>query len=658
MLRIPELRVYPPAEDSDTSAGTPRRPISKRSTPGTSRRTTLGSVELLPPLKSISHNVSHSSSRRPSVAGPGRRRSVVLDFFRKQGSRLSLNRRFSELFAGDELRWDSKPLLRHHQQAHAQLATAVSALYAKLLIILGITLPVTELVSRQAPINFHQPFYLYLYGVSIVLCALLHLERYRHPIDATQHPASSSTGDRGGSAHHASFYLRIGAIAFGVGSLVYSALDFGQYFERSHDEGCGGGVLVALIPAFRMLLCVIQMQFIITSGKELGLERYPFTARFGLMHLLATNVCEWLYVLVEEAKQEIDLLPRHGRDQHPTNGTSYLPATDCRPRGHIMRNVVNNTAPFLFPCTIEYSLICALTMYSLWRGIARLTGPGSGGTGNPGGGGGGAPEQGVAGRAANRLSIDCSRAQAGLLAGIVTLVVTLLVLIMHFVLRKQTHHRELQVLAMLEVVVYELTLYSVMLAAVGRAMVSMRDLRVLTQRSGPARVQPPLPLDCHLLLLTQTGIYLYGVFSIIGTYHTYGRALHWAVLSEVLALAQTSLQTLFVLNSWWRRSKGARQNRDKPGRQLVTFLLVANLAAWLVNALVKSHASFRPLVMQFYGAGAWSIIAHVSMPLAIFYRFHSTICLFEIWKNTYKARYQTDAGRGADFSRRPSTIPR
>ncbi|XP_035788730.1 proton channel OtopLc-like isoform X1 [Anopheles albimanus] len=643
------VSVYPPAElDSDTSAGSARRPISKRSTPGTSRRTTLGSVELLPPLKSTSHNASHSSSRRPSVGGTGRRRSVVLDFIRKHSSRLSLNRRFSELFAGDELRWDSKQLLRNQQQSQAQLATALSALYAKLLIILGITLPVTELVANQAPTNFHQPFYLYLYGVSIVLCALLHLERYRGHAAAAPPPPTTPVrpGSKGGSAHSASFYLRIGAIAFGVGSLVYSALDFGQYFELSPDEGCGGGVLVALIPATRMLLCVIQMQFIITSGKELGLERYPFTARFGLMHLLATNVCEWLYVLVEEAKQEIVLLPRHGTVSNisttvdGSNGTSAPQATDCRPRGHIMSNVVHNTAPFLFPCTIEYSLICALTLYSLWRGLARHI-PGSS-PATIGGGPVAGPEQGVAGRPANRLSIDCSRAQAGLLAGIVTLVVTLLVLIMHFVLRKQTH-RELQELAMLEVVVYELALYSVTLAAVGRAMLSMRDLRVLTQRHGPARVQPALPLDCHLLLITQTGIYIYGVFSIIGTYHTYGRALHWAVLSEVLALAQTSLQTLFVLSSWWRRCKGARQNRTKPGRQIVTFLLVANLAAWLVNALVKSHASFRPQVMQFYGAGAWAIIAHVSMPLAIFYRFHSTICLFEIWKNTYKARYQTDA---------------
>lgn len=35
------------------------------------------------------------------------------------------------------------------------------------------------------------------------------------------------------------------------------------------------------------------------------MNRHKIIARFGLMHMIATNVCEWLYVLVEETKHEI-----------------------------------------------------------------------------------------------------------------------------------------------------------------------------------------------------------------------------------------------------------------------------------------------------------------------------------------------------------------
>lgn len=33
------------------------------------------------------------------------------------------------------------------------------------------------------------------------------------------------------TSHFGSFYLRVGAISFGIGTMVYSGLEFGQYFE-------------------------------------------------------------------------------------------------------------------------------------------------------------------------------------------------------------------------------------------------------------------------------------------------------------------------------------------------------------------------------------------------------------------------------------------
>jgi hypothetical protein len=32
---------------------------------------------------------------------------------------------------------------------------------------------------------------------------------------------------------------------------------------------------------------------------------YRLVARFGLMHMISTNLCEWLYVVVEETKLDI-----------------------------------------------------------------------------------------------------------------------------------------------------------------------------------------------------------------------------------------------------------------------------------------------------------------------------------------------------------------
>jgi hypothetical protein len=43
---------------------------------------------------------------------------------------------------------------------------------------------------------------------------------------------------------------------------------------------------------------------------------------------------------------------------------------ECR-RSNIIGNLVQDASPFLFPCTIEYSLICAAILYVMWRNLNR-----------------------------------------------------------------------------------------------------------------------------------------------------------------------------------------------------------------------------------------------------------------------------------------------
>ena len=81
-----------------------------------------------------------------------------------------------------------------------------------------------------------------------------------------------------------------------------------------------------------------------------------------------------------------------------------------------------------------------------------------------------------------------------------------------------------------------------------------------------------------------------------------------------------------------------KQIRRKPGREMITFLLVCNFAMWAINTLETRKADSNPLQMNFYGFWAWTIITHVTTPLTIFFRFHSTVCLCDIWKRTYKVK--------------------
>lgn len=81
------------------------------------------------------------------------------------------------------------------------------------------------------------------------------------------------------------------------------------------------------------------------------------------------------------------------------------------------------------------------------------------------------------------------------------------------------------------------------------------------------------------------------------------------------SLVETAFQTMFILDASRRSAATPDHIRKKPGRELVTFLLVSNLAMWAINTLEKSRAESHPLQLNFYGLWAWTIITHVSMPL-------------------------------------------
>lgn len=76
----------------------------------------------------------------------------------------------------------------------------------------------------------------------------------------------------------------------------------------------------------------------------------------------------------------------------------------------------------------------------------------------------------------------------------------------------------------------------------------------------------------------------------------------------------------------------------KPGKQFVTFLLIANVSLFFFHTLegmksvfgenMNSNRRTRPYASLIFGVA----------PLIVFYRFHSSVCLAEIWKHCYNIK--------------------
>jgi hypothetical protein len=86
-----------------------------------------------------------------------------------------------------------------------------------------------------------------------------------------------------------------------------------------------------------------------------------------------------------------------------------------------------------------------------------------------------------------------------------------------------------------------------------------------------------------------------------------------------------------------RRCCNSGTNRsEKPGRELVTFLIVCNICMWVLETFeIKSYEA-QADKKDYYGKVAWTLLSHSTLPLCLFYRFHSSVCLVDIWKQAYE----------------------
>ncbi|XP_017461788.1 PREDICTED: otopetrin-2-like, partial [Rhagoletis zephyria] len=320
---------------------------------------------------------------------------------------------------------------------------------------------------------------------------------------------------------------------------------------------------------------------------QIKVYRYKVIARFGLMHMIGTNLAVWLNVLIQETKHEIltfynpenrtlrisHRIPGHSRGHavSPTviasDPTAHLRLPrglkgpyqifECR-RTNIIGTLVQDASPFLFPCTIEYSLICAAILYVMWRSISRPQTP--------------APQRpdtisSPMKRSPHHYSVDCARAHKGLFVGILILVLTIISLILFFVLISRP---DFVALAVTEVTICELLIYGTATIATLIGMIQIRHLQYDWYRS--------FSLDDILLVGAQTGSFLYNIFTVIAGHFTLRSDDMLVPLNALASIVQTACQTLFILDASRRQAIKPEHIRKKPGREIVTFMLVVNLA--------------------------------------------------------------------------------
>ncbi|XP_037087635.1 proton channel OtopLc-like [Pollicipes pollicipes] len=532
----------------------------------------------------------------------------------------------------------------------------LSLVYAKLLVVVCIAFLISEVITSNVPLYYYEGFFVYLYGGSIlfliyIFTYLLHESgsggagggggsgccgtsastavevSLNHGSGSPEHFSrtgrlrKTKTSDNDHS--HGGFFLRIGAIAFGLGTMVYNGLELGSFFEIPRSSDCWQ-MMLAVNPCLQALFTFMQMYFIFMKSR-LNIHKFKVVARFGLMHLVATNICVWVRTLVRESlrvftdyseatgdakTEDFMILERHGESEAKNN---------CG-RINIMGEVVGDASPYLFPLIIEYSLIGATVIFVMWKNIGRC------------------PHYvdedvnrdhvSVSSRKAH-TKVDCIGVSKGLFCGLLALVIITICLVLFFVLVQQDQHRRLAIF--LADTSHAGILFLMMLASL---------IGILRSRRLKFAYDKPDDLDAILLRVSAFGLFLYSMFCLIAAALSPMQNVPniLVLVTSALVILQVMSQLIYISDVAKRSVYLPEHDRTKPGRHVVTFLLLCNLALWLVYTFEIEKVDANPVQLNFYGRLHWAVILRVTLPLAIFHRFHSAVVLAEVWKSSYRAR--------------------
>ena len=228
-----------------------------------------------------------------------------------------------------------------------------------------------------------------------------------------------------------------------------------------------------------------------------------------------------------------------------------------------------------------------------------------------------------------RGSVDCTASNRGLFAGLLSLVIVASSLIAYFVLVGVTRLTANVVAVGAEALVHLLSVGAMLIAAW-----RVRDMCFTRKIDKSRKLEVALLLVAFAALATHCCTHLLAaVLTSPFSVHT-----HLLLARSSATLLQSVVQTVFICCCLHRSARTLTHAQSKPGREYVTFVLICNLALW-AGAMVEPLRLARDELMTSIRAPdviVWSVVTQLCLPLAIFFRFHSAVCLASVWSHMYK----------------------
>lgn len=433
--------------------------------------------------------------------------------------------------------------------------------------------------------------------------------------------------------------LLAGAYVFGAGSSVADILHISFHAHCSHN------IASLVFSVFKAVFILTQVLFLRKfASATLHKSQY---IRLVLFHILGTNICIWFRALFTHAR----LLLKGSAVHNSWCGSDAIP----------MSKISIASEPYLYPFTMEYSLIAGGILYTLWSELRDL---------HPdpqdiyiydemqdSGDNGKLIKHGhitssnfdrtYVSRSFSQLSISsrestqsicrtCNEndesheimddyrpsSDPGFLLGILLSMLLYISIACLWIDKNSLHALRFYYL-------FQITLHSVVLVCLWIILMALQHQKPVWYAYNS---------DDILLVISFAGVLLYSGLSLtaaITELHTFGVITIYLLVRCALVLVESMLQVTAIVKSLRFRPPAKRLQSDIV-RQCSLFLLTTNVALWGRDSFFEIHdIKTIPVQPRLFGDKTWGVMTTIAHPLNVFFRFHSAACLYEIW-NAFK----------------------
>lgn len=231
------------------------------------------------------------------------------------------------------------------------------------------------------------------------------------------------------------------------------------------------------------------------------------------------------------------------------------------------------------------------------------------------------------------INADCHASNRGLFSGLSILLITFITIVIFFA--TINHHLYSQV----GITIYSAQICVITVLCCAAIAYAYRQTRALDTVSPQHLDNPSTAMDDLLVLLPIPIFllhYILSIMAIASDHHEETANRYCLIIVYLLTIVQVLMQSPFLVVGIRRCSNSKKLRFKKPGRELITFALILNITLWIVNTFELKSVEKHHGMPEYYGKMVWMIISHTTLPIMLFYRFHSSICLSDIWKYAYE----------------------